>query len=144
MIKPHGSDTLNPLFVLDDSARAALAEEAKSLPSIIVSSADAANAVMLGAGYFNPLTGYMNKADALNVADNMHTADGLFWPTPVLCLVENTDAIEGQSRIALRDPNVDGNPILAVMDVTATETLWAACDDVEHKNFGVSNTRKFS
>jgi sulfate adenylyltransferase len=123
MIKPHGSDTLNPLFVLDDSARAALAEEAKSLPSIIVSSADAANAVMLGAGYFNPLTGYMNKADALSIADNMHTSDGLFWPTPVLCLVENVDAIEGESRIALRDSNVDGNPILAVMDVTATETL---------------------
>jgi len=123
MIKPHGSDTLNPLFVTDDAARAALIEEAGSLPSIVVSSADAANAVMLGAGYFNPLTGYMNKADALSVANTMHTTDGLFWPTPVLCLVENTDGIEGQSRIALRDPNVDGNPVLAIMDVEATETL---------------------
>lgn len=68
MIKPHGSDSLNPLFIQDDTARAALIEEANSLPSIIVSSADAANAVMLGAGYFNPLTGYMKKADALAVA----------------------------------------------------------------------------
>lgn len=123
MIKPHGSDTLNPLFVLDDAARSALIKEADSLPSIVVSSADAANAVMLGAGYFNPLTGYMNKADALSVANTMHTTDGLFWPTPVMCLVENTDGIEGQSRIALRDPNVDGNPVLAIMDVEATETV---------------------
>jgi sulfate adenylyltransferase len=123
MIKPHGSDSLNPLFVQDDAARAALIEEASSLASIIVSSADAANAVMLGAGYFNPLTGYMNKADALAVANNMHTVDGLFWPTPVLCLIENTDGIDGQNRIALRDPNVEGNPILAIMDVEACETL---------------------
>lgn len=123
MIKPHGSDSLNPLFVQDDTARAALLEEANALPSIIVSSADAANAVMLGAGYFNPLTGYMNKADALAVANNMHTTDGLFWPTPVLCLLENTNGIDGQSRIALRDPNVEGNPVLAVMNVEATETL---------------------
>ncbi len=123
MIKPHGSDSLNPLFVTDDAARAALIEEAKSLPSIVVSSADAANAVMLGAGYFNPLTGYMNKADALSVANTLHTTDGLFWPTPVLCLVENTDGIDGESRIALRDPNVEGNPVVAIMDVEATETM---------------------
>jgi len=123
MIKPHGSDKLNPLFVTDDTARAALIEEAKSLPSIVVSSADAANAVMLGAGYFNPLTGYMNKADALSVANTLHTTDGLFWPTPVMCLVENTDGIDGESRIALRDPNVEGNPVVAIMDVQATETM---------------------
>ncbi len=123
MIKPHGSDTLNPLFVADDAARSALAKEAESLPSVIVSSADAANAVMLGAGYFNPLTGYMNKADALNVANSMHTTSGLFWPTPVVCLIDDDSAIVGHKRIALRDPNVDGNPVLAVMDIEAVETF---------------------
>src|SRR5210317_2027790 len=117
MIKPHGSETLNPLYVADDAKRAELLKEAEGLPSIVISSAGAANAVMLAGGYFNPLTGYMNKADTLSVADNMHTTDGLFWPTPVLCLVESTDGIEGAGRIALRDPNVDGNPVLAVMDV---------------------------
>ena len=68
MIKPHGSDKLNPLFVYDDAENDALAKEAEGLPSVMLSSASAANAVMLGAGYFNPLTGYMNKADALSVA----------------------------------------------------------------------------
>ena len=123
MIKPHGSENLNPLFVIDDAARATLIEEANTLPSIVVSSADAANAVMLGAGYFNPLSGYMNKADVMSVANTLQTTDGLFWPTPVMCLVENTDGIDGQSRIALRDPNVDGNPVLAIMTVEATDTL---------------------
>jgi len=122
MIKPHGSDQLNPLYVTDDAARAALASEAESLPSLLVNSAAAANAVMLGAGYFNPLTGFMNLADALSVAENLHTTDGLFWPVPVVNLTTET-GIEAGTRIALRDPNVDGNPVLAVMDVDAVETV---------------------
>jgi len=121
MIKPHGSDELNPLFVYDSAKNDALQKEAENLPSIVVSSAAAANAVMLGAGYFNPLTGYMNKADALSVAKDMKTTSGLFWPTPVLNLVENAGNIKAGDRIALQDPNVDGNPVIAVMDVTAVE-----------------------
>lgn len=123
MINPYASETLNPLFVCDPQSHSALAFEAQALPSIIVSSATAANAVMLGAGYFNPLTGYMTKADALSVAENMHTTSGLFWPTPVLNLVERAEEVEAGSRIALRDPNVEGNPVLAVMDVEAVESF---------------------
>ena len=65
MIKPHGADQLMPLFVDDADERAALLAEAEGLPSLVVSSAAAANAVMLGAGYFTPLDGYMNLADAM-------------------------------------------------------------------------------
>ena len=126
MIKPHGSDELNPLYVSDANERDALQKEAEGLPSIVVSSATAANAVMLAGGYFNPLTGYMNKADALSVADNMHTVSGLFWPTPVLNLAEDAGDIKAGDRIALKDPNVDGNPILAVMDVEAVEEFTDA------------------
>ena len=75
MIKPHGSDELNPLFVYDTKRREALVEEAQTLPSLLLNSAAAANAVMLGGGYFNPLTGYMNLADSLSVAEKMHTVD---------------------------------------------------------------------
>jgi len=121
MISPHGSDELNPLFVYDDAENEALRKEAESLPAIVVSSATAANAVMLGAGYFNPLTGYMTKADALSVAEKMQTSSGLFWPTPVLNLVKDAGDIKVGDRIALKDPNVDGNPVLAVMDVEGIE-----------------------
>ena len=122
MIKPHGSDTLQPLYVADPDARAKLAQEADTLPSLLLNSAAAANAVMLGAGYFNPLSGYMNLADALSVAADMQTTAGLFWPVPVVNLTRET-GIRAGSRIALRDPNVEGNPVLAVMDVEAVETV---------------------
>jgi len=123
MISPHGSETLNPLFVRDDAKRAELIKEAEGLHSVVVCSAAAANAVMLGSGYFNPLTGYMNKADALSVAENMKTNSGLFWPVPVLNMLENADGINAGDKIALRDPNVDGNPVIAIQHVEAVETF---------------------
>jgi len=76
---------------------------------------------MLGGGYFTPLTGYTNVADAMSVATDMRTADGLSWPVPILNLAQDVSAIRGAARIALRDPNVDGQPVIAVMDVEAVE-----------------------
>ncbi|MFA5938965.1 MAG: sulfate adenylyltransferase [Sinimarinibacterium sp.] len=122
MIQPHGSADINPLFVYDTVRHQALAREAEKLPSLLVNSAAAANAVMLGAGYFNPLTGYMNLADSLSVAEKMRTTAGLFWPVPIVNLTKEAGVKPG-ARIALRDPNVDGNPVLAIMDVTAVETV---------------------
>ena len=122
MIKPHGSDELNPLFVYDSEKRHALLAEAEQLPSLLLNSAAAANAVMLGGGYFNPLTGYMNLADSMSVAEKMHTVDGLFFPVPIVNLT-NEAGVEAGSRIALRDPNVEGNPVLAIMDVDAVEDV---------------------
>jgi len=123
IIEPHGSSALNALFVADSRENERLREEAERLPSVVVSSAAAANAVMLGGGYFNPLTGYMNKADALSVARDMTTTKGLFWPAPVLNLVRDASGLAPGQRIALRDPNVVREPVLAVMDIEAIETL---------------------
>jgi sulfate adenylyltransferase len=123
MIKPHGSDALNPLFVYDTEKHHALTQEAEGLPSVVVSSATAANAVMMGGGYFNPLTGYMNLADALGCAEKLQTTAGVFFPVPVLNLLEDVSAIQGAKRIALRDPNVEGNPVVAIQDVEAIEEI---------------------
>ena len=78
LIKPHGSDTLKPLFVADDGTRAQLSKVAGGMPSITISSAAAGNAVMLGGGYFTPLTGFMDKANALSVCQSMTTTDKVF------------------------------------------------------------------
>lgn len=128
MISPHGSPTLKPLLIEDAAERRALAAEAQRLPGIVTSSAAAANAVMLGSGYFTPMTGYMNVAEALRVAESMHTSGGLLWPVPIVNFVraDQVDAtIRGAKRIALRDPNIAGNPVYAVMDVQAIEPVSA-------------------
>ncbi len=123
MIKPHGSDELNPLFVYDTEKHAALLHEAESLPSMTLSSAAAGNAVMLGAGYYNPLTGYMSLADALSCAEKLVTTDGVFFPVPVLNLTSSTEGFAVGDRIALRDPNVEGAPVLAIQTVEGIEEV---------------------
>ena len=123
MINPVGTDRLQPLYVYDDAERARLIAAAEELPSVLISSATAANAVMLGGGYFTPLQGYMNLTDALGVARDMRTSDGAFFPVPILNLVTSIDAIKGAERIALRDPNVVGNPVIAIQQVNNIEAV---------------------
>ncbi|CAN0344134.1 unnamed protein product, partial [Chrysoparadoxa australica] len=120
---------LAPRYVADSTQRDALITEAGSLPGLTVSSAAAANAVMLGAGYFNPLAGFMHKDDALSVGATLRTTSGLFWPVPVLNLIEDPAALSGADRIALRDPNVAGEPILAIQHVEGIDEFGA--DELE-------------
>jgi len=140
VIEPHGAKELSPLYVMDAQERAALAKEAERLPSIVVSSAAAANAVMLGAGYFTPLPGYMDLADALHVTERMRTRSGLFWPVPVVNVVPGSAAaaLKGVKLVALRDPNVAGNPVIAVMEIAGVET--ATADQMAHMTRGVFRT----
>jgi sulfate adenylyltransferase len=123
MIRPVGSDELKPLFVYDPDQHHELMREAEDLPALTISSQAAGNAVMMGGGYFSPLTGFMNVADAVTVAETMRTTDGRFFPVPILCLVEDAGAIGDARRIALRDPNMEGKPVLAIMDVEAIEEV---------------------
>lgn len=123
MIKPVGSADLKPLFVYDPEQHHQLLKEAESLPSILVSSATAGNAVMMGGGYFSPLQGFMSVADAMGCAEKMKMTDGHFFPVPVLNLVANIDAVKDAKRIALRDPNLEGNPVIAIQDIVAIEEV---------------------
>ena len=152
MIKPIGSDELQPRFVYDSEQHHALMKEAETLPSITISSQAAGNAVMMGAGYFNPLKGFMNVADAMGAAEKMTLTDGSFFPVPVMCLVDSADSIGDAKRIALRDPNMEGNPVLAIMDIEAIETVSDEqmatmtdkvyrTDDMEHPGVAAFNSQ---
>jgi len=140
MIKPHGSEELMPKIVNTDEEKAALLESAKTMKKIKVSSAAAANLVMLGAGYFTPLSGFMDKKDVLSVANEMKLSNGLFWPTPVVNLTsQKIDFKEGE-QIALIDPNVDEGQIIAIQTVNKIEKL--DIDDIDHiikKVFGTND-----
>ncbi len=152
MIKPVGSDELRPLFVYDPDRHHELMSEAETLPSVVISSQAAGNAVMMGGGYFSPLSGFMNVADAVSVAESMRMTSGAFFPVPVLCLLDGAGAIGDAKRIALRDPNMEGNPVIAVMDVEAIEEVSDAqmalmtekvyrTDDPEHPGVATFNSQ---
>jgi len=123
MIRPFQSSSLKPLFVADQERRSALLNEAKGLPSVLADSSSAASAAMLGAGYFTPLDGFMNKANALSIAKRMHTAEGLFWPVPVLNRTAVEPKVNAGDRIALRDSEVAGHPPIAIQTVDRIERL---------------------
>lgn len=123
MIKPIGSDKLKPLFVFDTDKHHELIHEAEGLPSVTISSQAAGNAVMMGGGYFTPLEGFMNVGDAMGCATEMKMSDGSFFPVPILCLLKDIEGIKDARRIALRDPNMEGEPVLAIMDVSAIEEV---------------------
>ena len=113
----------------DDVARAELEQEAQRLPGVLLSSGAAATAVMLGSGYFSPMTGFMSLEQARSVADEMTLPGGPMWPVPLLNVVAADAVVEGVepgASIALRDPNVEGNPVLAIQQVAAIETLSEA------------------
>ena len=144
MIKPYGSEILNPLLVKDKAHRKMLLEEVEKIPSVVVSSAAAANAVMLGGGYFNPLNAYMNLADVMAVAEGMQMPSGLMWPTPVVNLLKAnslTEELKSAAKIALRDPNVEGNPVIAIQSVDKIEQMSAEqISTVCKQIYGTSST----
>lgn len=111
------------LYVANPECRSELLHEAEMLPTLLLSSAAAANAVMLGSGYFHPLQGYMDAADALETAMHMQTRSGQFWPVPCLNLCSKPPTIKPGGRLALRDPNLPAQPVLAIQQVTAIENL---------------------
>ena len=123
LIAPHGSDSLNPLFIKDSSQRDSLISESKGMPQLLLNSAAAANVVMLGAGYFTPLSGFMDKKNAISVANDMLTTEGLFWPVPIINLTKDAKNIKIGDEIALLDPNMQGNPVIAIQQVSAIESL---------------------
>ena len=124
LVAPHGSDILKPLIIKDKSEKDNIITQSKNLYQLKLNSAAAANAVMLAAGYFTPLEGYMSKKDALSVSENMVTTNGLFWPVPIINLTkEDITGVSVGDEIALLDPNVEGNPVLAIQRIETIEKI---------------------
>ena len=141
MIKPHGSEELMPRIVNTDEEKKSLLKSASEMKKMKVTSAAAANLVMLGAGYFTPLDGFMNKDDLISVANDMKLKNGLFWPTPVVNLTsQEVDFKEGE-EIALVDPNLDGNNILAIQKINKIEKLNSSeIDNIVETIYGTKDS----
>ena len=141
MIKPHGSEELMPRIVNTEEEKKSLLKSASEMKKMKVTSAAAANLVMLGAGYFTPLDGFMNKDDLISVANDTKLKNGLFWPTPVVNLTsQEVDFKEGE-EIALVDPNLDGNNILAIQKINKIEKLNSSeIDNIVEKIYGTKDS----
>ncbi|WP_392564403.1 sulfate adenylyltransferase [Orbus wheelerorum] len=110
LILPHASQTLKPLLVPPNNLDARQ-QYAKTLPEITLSTREVGDLVMLGIGGFTPLYGFMREQDWRSVCDNMHLANGVFWPIPITVSVsdEQADHINLGDDIALKTP--EGNLI---------------------------------
>ena len=131
LIMPHGSNELNTLYIEDEMARSSMLSASAEMRSLEINSAAAANAVMMAAGYFNPLTGYMNKEEALKVSREMLTLNDIFWPVPIVNITTDANSLDYThgEEIALKDPNVDGNPVIAIQRIDNVEKL--SDDDID-------------
>ena len=128
---PHGSNELNTLYIEDEMARSSMLSASEEMRSLEINSAAAANAVMMAAGYFNPLMGYMNKEETLRVSKEMLTLNDIFWPVPIVNITTDANSLDYThgEEIALRDPNVEGNPVIAIQRIANVEKLSE--DDIE-------------
>ena len=113
LVRPHGGGDLKPLMPTGDALAQAKAH-AEGLPKLPITSRESGDLIMLGIGGFTPLTGFMGKADWQGVVDNMHTADGLFWPIPITLSAD--EAVEPGTELALFDEERD--TIIATITVS--------------------------
>ena len=104
------------LYVSADSAQK-LKLEAGNLPSWDLTARQTCDLELLMNGGFQPLKGFMSKADYDGVVATMRTADGTLWPIPITLDVSEkfADTIEPGQDIALRDAE---GVILAILSVT--------------------------
>ena len=119
LVPPHGSDTINALALSGDALSAELSR-AESLAKITCSSREEGDVVMLGIGGFNPLDGFMGKADWQGVCDNMTMTNGLFWPIPVTLSTDDEDVTAGDDIAIISSKSGD---VIATMTVTEKYTI---------------------
>ena len=116
LVSPHGSDSVMPLLA-PEAERGQLAEHAKSLPHLPLTSREASDVFMFAMGAYTPLSGFMGKDDWHGVCVDMKLKDGTFWPIPVTLSAssEEADKIAIGDEVALCDG--ESGEVLAVMTV---------------------------
>mgnify|MGYP006284591179 CR=1 FL=1 len=127
---------IQELYVSADSAQK-LKRDAGDLASWDLTARQTCDLELLMNGAFNPLKGFLGKADYDSVVEEMRLADGTLWPMPITLDVSEEFAagIETGQDIALRDQE---GVILATMTVTDCWTPDKARE--AQKVFGADDT----
>ena len=115
-IDPHGG-VLQDLSVTG-SAADALRDEARRLPTLVVSERELSDVELVAIGALSPLTGFQGEADYHSILETMHLADGPAWTIPVTLSVDDGAAhrLGGADAVALL--RAEGEEPLAVLRIT--------------------------
>lgn len=135
LISPYGGELVN--LLVDEQQAHRLRGEALELPSVDLTQQQLCDLELLLNGAFSPLRGYMDQADYVSVLEHMHTANGTFWPLPVVLDVNGQTAAQFAvgDRVALRDPEGFMVAVLTVHD------LWQADKEREAQAlYGTTDT----
>jgi sulfate adenylyltransferase len=113
-IAPHGGKLINREASGDEAT--SLAERARSLPALKLTSRALSDLELIAIGGFSPLEGFMTRAQYTRVVNDMHLPDGLPWSLPVTLAATRDEAapLKDGSQVALADD--DGAP-LALLDL---------------------------
>ena len=113
----HPNQTPIPELYVSPEAAAALKDEAGHMPSWDLTQRQICDLELLMNGGFNPLKGFMTRADYDGVVSEMRLASGALWPMPINLDVSEAfaEGLEPGTDIALRDQE---GVILAIMSVT--------------------------
>ncbi len=103
LIPPYGGDL--PMLLCDAYRAETLKREALQFASIDLDWRQLCELELILTGALAPLQGFMGKADLDSVLSKMQTADGRFWPRPVMLAIGEKAAKDLQpgSWVALRD-----------------------------------------
>ena len=135
MIAPHGGTLVN--CVVEGDARTALLAKAEGLAKITLNSREASDLEMIATGAMSPLNGFMGADDYNGVCDNMHLANGVAWPLPVVLSTKDGESAAAGDEVALvgEDGSVYG--VMTVSDAyqpdKAAELTKCYQGDAEHR-----------
>jgi sulfate adenylyltransferase len=115
-IDPHGGTLRN--LLAEGSAAETLREEARHLPTLVVSERELADLEMLAVGALSPLTGFQGEADYHSVLETMHLVDGLAWSIPVTLSVDEDGAHRVGGADAVSLTAAEGSDPLAVLRIS--------------------------
>ncbi|MBD3386809.1 sulfate adenylyltransferase [candidate division KSB1 bacterium] len=120
LVAPHGGK-LKPLLV-EGEEKKSLANKAKTLKSLRLTSRETSDLIMLAIGAFSPLEGFMGPEDYKTVVEHMHLQDGTLWPIPItLSASKNeTSGLKKGNQLALIDDETD-----EIMGVLTIHDIYA-------------------
>jgi len=114
---PHGGQLVD-LIVRDPAEKAELLNQARSMVTITIDSANLNDIHCMGIGAFSPLTGFMKQEDYLSVVTRMRLKSDLVWSIPVTLAVteSQSDQIAIGDQVALQAKDGNIHAILTVED----------------------------